>query len=298
MKLLFKFNLIFLLVFGLGMIPTGLLSYNFLRSAARDQVIEQARLMMQTTISTRHYTETQIKPLLETRTELLRVFLPQTVPAYSATEVFNHLHTSYPDYSYKEATLNPTNLRDRAVDWEADIINDFRNHPDQKEFVGERQTPNGLSLLFAKPIRISNPSCLECHSTPSNAPVSMVRKYGSNNGFGWQPDEAVGAQIISVPDSLPAKIADRGAKTLVTYLICIAIASLIVLDMVLYVTVLRPVGRLSAMADEISKGNMDVDELPVKGKDEIAVLATSFNRMHRSLARAMSMLNQDNADGS
>lgn len=296
MKLLVKFNLIFLFVFGAGMIPAGFLSYKFLRSAARDQVIEQARLMMQTTTSTRHYTESQIKPLLETRTELKKTFLPQTVPAYSATEIFNNLHETYQDYSYKEATLNPTNLRDRAVDWEADIINQFRNHPEQKEFVGERETPDGLSLLFAKPIRITNPSCLECHSTPANAPASMIRKYGSNNGFGWLQDEVVGAQIISVPDSLPAKIADRGAKTLVTYLVCIAIATLIVLDLVLWATVLRPVGRLSAMADEISKGNMDVEELPVKGKDEIAVLATSFNRMHRSLARAMNLLNQDEAE--
>ncbi|MDQ2774128.1 MAG: DUF3365 domain-containing protein [Acidobacteriota bacterium] len=293
MKLLIKFNLIFLIVFGLGMIPTGLLSYRFLRAEARDQVIEQARLMMQTTTSTRRYTQTQIKPLLETRTELRRNFLPQTVPAYAATEIFNNLHQAYPDYSYKEATLNPTNLRDRAVDWETDVVNTFRNHPDRKEFVGERMTPAGLSLFFARPIRIQNPACLECHSTPSRAPASMIRQYGPNNGFGWHQDEAIGAQIVSVPDSLPASISEKGAKTLVGYLVCIAILTLIVLDLVLYVSVLRPVARLSATADEISKGNIDVQELPVKGRDEISSLAESFNRMHRSLARAMRMLNQD-----
>jgi HAMP domain-containing protein len=293
MKLLIKFNLIFLIVFGLGMIPTGLLSYRFLRAEARDQVIEQARLMMQTTTSTRRYTQTQIKPLLETRSELRRNFLPQTVPAYAATEIFNNLHQAYPDYSYKEATLNPTNLRDRAVDWETDVVNTFRNHPDRKEFVGERMTPAGLSLFFSRPLRIKDPACLECHSTPSRAPASMIRQYGPNNGFGWHVDEAIGAQIVSVPDSLPASISEKGAKTLVGYLVCIAILTLIVLDLVLYVSVLRPVARLSATADEISKGNIDVQELPVKGRDEISSLAESFNRMHRSLARAMRMLNQD-----
>jgi HAMP domain-containing protein len=293
MKLLIKFNLIFLIVFGLGMIPTGLLSYRFLRAEARDQVIEQARLMMQTTTSTRRYTQTQIKPLLETRSELRRNFLPQTVPAYAATEIFNNLHQAYPDYSYKEATLNPTNLRDRAVDWETDVVNTFRNHPDRKEFVGERMTPAGLSLFFARPLRIKDPACLECHSTPSRAPASMIRQYGPNNGFGWHVDDAIGAQIVSVPDSLPASISEKGAKTLVGYLVCIAILTLIVLDLVLYVSVLRPVARLSATADEISKGNIDVQELPVKGRDEISSLAESFNRMHRSLARAMRMLNQD-----
>jgi HAMP domain-containing protein len=39
---------------------------------------------------------------------------------------------------------------------------------------------------------------------------------------------------------------------------------------------------------------MEVEELPVRGKDEISVLAASFNRMHRSLGRAMEMLSREN----
>jgi HAMP domain-containing protein len=293
MKLLFKFNLIFVVVFGLGMIPTWLLSRQFLKAEARDQVIAQARLMMEAGTSTRWYTTTQIKPLLETGKELRKNFLPQTVPAYSATEVLDHLRHSYSDYSYKEATLNPTNLRDRATDWEADVVNTFRSHPQQKEFLGERQTPSGLSLFLARPITIVDPACLECHDVPSRAPASMLHQYGSNNGFGWRRNETVGAQIVSVPDLLPARIAEQGAKRLLTYLVFIAVVMLLVLDAVLYLSVLRPVARLSRAADEISKGNLEVDELAVKGRDEVATLAASFNRMHRSLLRAMNMLNRD-----
>ncbi len=290
MKLLLKLNLVFVGVFGLGMVLAWFLAHEFLRQEAREQVLDQAKLMMQTTLSTRRYTATQIKPILEARNDLRKTFLPQVVPAYSATEVFNYLHEQYPDYSYKEATLNPTNLRDRAVDWEADIVNTFRNRPDQKEFVGERMTPAGVSLFFSRPIRITDPECLECHSVPGKAPASMLRQYGRDNGFGWRLNDVIGAQIISVPDSLPITIANRGATQLVFYLIVIAFVTLGVLDCVLYLTVIRPVSRLSTMADEISRGNMEVKELPVTGKDEISVLAASFNRMHRSLGRAMEML--------
>jgi HAMP domain-containing protein len=295
-KLLFKFNLIFIAVFGLGMVLTEFLSYEFLRTEARAQVIEQARLMMQTTSSIRRYTAAQIKPLIQERVDPRKTFLPQVVPAYSATEVFGYLHEQYPDYAYKEAALNPTNPRDRAVDWEADVVNVFRNHPEQKEFIGERGTPSGPSLFLARPIRIADPQCLECHSVPPNAPKAMVKQYGPNNGFGWKVNEAIGAQIISVPASLPARIANQGARTLVYYLVGIAAITLLVMDLVLYLTVIRPVARLSGMADEISKGNVDVAELPVRGKDEISVLASSFNRMHRSLARAMQMLKGDNPE--
>jgi len=40
----------------------------------------------------------------------------------------------------------------------------------------------------------------------------------------------------------------------------------------------------------VSLGTSDISEFPVSGKDEIAGLAQSFNRMARSLAEAMKML--------
>jgi len=293
MKLLLKFNIIFLVVFGLGSALTAFLAYNFLRSDAKSQVIGQARLMMQTTLAVRRYTSSEIKPLLATRNEERRNFLPQTVPSHSAIDVFGYIHEQYPDYAYKEATLNPTNLRDRAVDWETDIVNHFRNHADEKELVGERMTPTGGSIFLAQPMRIVDPACLECHSTPAKAPPSMIRLYGPNNGFGWNLNEIVGAQIVSVPESLAIKIADDEARTLMISLAVIALATLAVLDLLLYFAVIRPVARLSTMADEISRGNREVDELKITGRDEISTLAESFNRMHRSLVRAMQMLNQD-----
>ena len=116
MRLLFKFNLIFAIVLGGGIAATAYLSRESLNRAAREQVLEQARLMMETTSSTRVYTSKQIRPLIEQLQHRDRAFYPQTVPAYSATQVFGYLRAAFPEYSYKEATLNPTNLADRAVD--------------------------------------------------------------------------------------------------------------------------------------------------------------------------------------
>src|ERR1700756_5728672 len=137
--------------------------------------------------------------------------IPQTVPAYAATEAFNYMRNDYPAYTYKEATLNPTNLRDRAVDWKADVIQTFRNHSEQKEFAGEGDIPAGRSLFLAKPLMAVGP-CLERHNTPREAPAAMTRIYGKNNGFDWKMGDAVGAQIISVPMSVPLGIADRAFR--------------------------------------------------------------------------------------
>ena len=182
------------------------------------------------TLATRTYTTGQIKPLLANDQRRQGSFLPQQVPAYAATEVFNHLHEHYPEYAYKEATLNPTNLRDRAADWEADVINRFRNKNDQHEYTGERMTPDGgRSLFLARPIRIQDKACLECHSVPGRASVSMIRQYGSNNGSAGSPQEIVGAQVVSVPMSVPFENADRALKTLAIYLVLLGIITICIL---------------------------------------------------------------------
>jgi protein-histidine pros-kinase len=289
MKLLIKFNLVLIVVFGAGIGIAGYISRNFLERSAREQVLQQARLMMGAAGGMRTYTSEQIGPLLQAHQARIRAFLPQTVPAFSATEVFNYLRSSYTDYTYKEATLNPTNLRDRAVDWEADIIENFRTHAEAKEFSGEREVPGGRALYLARPIVAIGP-CLECHSTPSAAPEAMVKLYGTNNGFDWKLGDTVAAQIVSVPMSVPLTIADQAFRTLMIYLGGLALATLILLDLAMVAIVIRPVSRLAAAADEISNGNFNIPEIPVKGSDEISQLAQSFNRMYVSMVKAIRLL--------
>ena len=121
----------------------------------------------------------------------------------------------------------------------------------------------------------------------------MIRQYGPDNGFGWKLNTVIGAQIVSVPESVPIRMAHKALKTLIAYLAGAAILMLLIFDWLLIVTVIRPVARLSRMADRISQGLVSED-VPAEGRDEISVLAASFNRMQRSLARAMKMLEPGN----
>jgi protein-histidine pros-kinase len=288
MKLVAKFTLVFVVVFGIGFAVSAYVAHGVLQKNATDEVIENAQLMMETALSMRSYTTKQIKPLL-TGEKTDTTFHPQTVPAYAATEGFNYLRAKYPEYSYKEATLNPTNPRDRPADWESDIIRYFRDNPNIKRKVASRETVNGTSWYLAQPL-VAGPPCLECHSTAAAAPPAMVAMYGSNNGFGWQLNEVVGAQIVSVPASLPVRMADSAFRNLLFDMCLVALITLIAVDLALIMIVVRPVSQLSAMADRISRGELDDAQLPIHGKDEIAGLAGSFDRMRISMAKAMKML--------
>ena len=288
MGLRLKFNLVLLVVFLAGFGVAGYISHDLLFRHAREQVLAEARLVTEAALAIRGYTVAQVRPHLDPI--MHEQFLPQTVPAYAATETLAELRKKYPNYNYKEATLNPTNPRDRASDWEADLVQNFRNRPDSKEITGQRDTPTGRSLYVAHPIRIETAACLPCHSTPGVAPPSMIKVYGNANGFGWRLNEVVGAQVVSVPMSVPLENANQAFRTFMVSLAGVFGAVFVVLNLMLSSLIIGPVSRMSAAADKISTGDFDQPEFPEEGKDEVAVLANAFNRMRRSLEKAMQMI--------
>jgi len=295
MSLRLKFNLILIISGGLGIAATGFVLYDLLQKHAKEEVMEAASVMLESALAVRSYTVGELRPLL--RDVPREEFLPQTVPAYAASQYVKNLQKTHPDFSYKEAALNPTNPAHRATQWEADIIEWFRNHQTETELVGERQTPTGPALFISRPIRITNPGCLTCHDVPSRAPETMLARYGRSNGFGWKLDEVVGAQVVSVPQSLPLQRAQKAFHLTMGALAAIFLIVGIVLNLLLQWFVIGPVNRMAAHANEVSMGTLDLPELEIAGKDEVASLSHSFNRMQRSLTNAVDMIN-DSMDGS
>jgi protein-histidine pros-kinase len=288
MRLLVKFNLLFLLVMVLGLATSGWISRNLLEENAKEEVLNNARLLMEKALAVRSYTSDQITKLLQT--QMKYEFLPQSVPSYSAVEVLSKLQTKYPEFSYKEATLNPTNPRDRAVGWEVDVVSQFRGNADLKEASGQRDSATGPALWIARPLRITNPACLECHSSVEAAPKTLVDRYGPANGFGWNLNEVIGAQVISVPMSLPLARAERSFSVFMLSQVGVFAAVGIVLNLMIWLVIVRPVTALSTLADRVSQGDLEAPEFGQAGKDEIGTLAASFSRMRASVVQAMRML--------
>jgi methyl-accepting chemotaxis protein len=288
MSFITKINLAMLMVFIIGLSIAGYIANIILQENAKREVVTQASIMMEGALAIRNYTITEIKPLLIEQLE--QTFLPQTVPSYAATQNFNRLRKTHPEFIYKEAALNPTNPRNRAMDWESDIIQQFRNNMELKEIIGERNTPTGPSLFLARPMQINDADCLICHSTLDEAPEPLKTLYGTTNGYGWKLNEIVGSQIVSVPLSVPLNSANYVFNVFIFSLASIFILIFIILNILLRIFVIRPVHQITVIADEISKSGPSKDEFQIKGNDDIAKLSQSFNRMRRSLEKAMEML--------
>ena len=80
-------------MFLVGFGVTGWVSHELLQRNARDEIVRNAGLMMEAALAIRGYTVSQIRPNLEM--QLMRVFLPQSVPAYAATETINELRKKH-----------------------------------------------------------------------------------------------------------------------------------------------------------------------------------------------------------
>src|SRR5260221_4642795 len=223
-RALVRFNLVFLPILIAAVGGAAAVIHGQLSQIAQQQIVAMAQVMLETARASRKYTTEQIAPLLERLQTSGEQFHPQSIPFFAATEAFNYFRQAHPDFAYKEAALNPTNPRDRTVDWEADIVSEFRKDTSKTELVGRRDTPLGPSLFISTPIKVDDASCLECHSTPDKAPAGMVKLYGSANGFGWKSGDIVGAQILSVPAALTEQIASNAYRSLFWGLIGIAIA--------------------------------------------------------------------------
>lgn len=293
-KLRQKFTAILLGMFIIGLTLIGTALFEVLEQDAKNQIASQALILMETMNSVRAYTDTQIKPELKNRME--DEFLPETIPAYSAREVFEDLrdrNTEYRNFFYKEATLNPSNLRDRADGFERKVVQKFIANPNLKETKEFRSTSSGDLFYIARPITITNPSCLQCHSDPKIAPKSQIERYGTVNGYGWKLNETVGAQMISVPAQKVISHAHQSFVLVMGIISLVFSFVIILINFLLHRNVIRPLKRMAKVAEEVSTGNLDA-EFERMNKDEIGNLAEAFKRMKLSLSMAMGRLSQVN----
>jgi len=288
-----KFNLSLMLIFIIGISLSGAALSAGLQQRAQEHVNSKAQILIQTINSVRNYTQEQVNPLLAPRLENEPGFIPQAIPTFSAREVFENFRKNeeYKNFFYKDAALNPTNLRDQADKFESDLVKYFRDHPDKKEDSGFRNLPEGKVFYMARPFAITQQKCLQCHSTPSVAPKSLLDAYGTENGFGWKLNEIVAAQIISVPAEEVFANAHRSFSLVMGVLIVIFALVVIAVNFLLKRLVLERIIKIAKTAQEISTRKMDAN-FEETSQDEIGALAVAFNRMKSSFEIALNLLNQ------
>jgi len=120
----------------------------------------------------------------------------------------------------------------------------------------------------------------------------MVKLYGPHNGYGWKMNEVIATQIVSVPMDLPIRNANHAFVTFMSSVAVVFTVLFVLLNVMLTIFIVHPIMQLARTADAISKGRLDVPDFSDKGRDEVSQLGQAFNRMRRSLHKAIALIDK------
>ncbi len=291
MKIETKVNVILIIVFIIGMLISGITLSNVLNTKTENEIDSKASALMTMNNSIRSYTNERVEALLSPKLEIEENFIRESIPSFSVREIFENFrqHPEYTSFLYKDATLNPTNLRDQADNFEIKIVYRFRQEPELNSLSGFRRKSGNKVYYTAKPFKITNESCLRCHSTPEQAPKSQIKTYGDKHGFGWKLNEIIAAQIVYIPAEDIITNANRSFMLIMGIVAIVFTIVVIIMNRLLKITVLKRIKKIATVAEQVSVGNMNAN-FGRQTKDEIGDLAEAFNRMKYSLEIAMNML--------
>jgi HAMP domain-containing protein len=288
-----KLTILLIVIFIGGISFSGMALANILNYKAQNEISSQASLLSQTLSSVRSYTSNEVTPELRKRLGT-EEFLPQTIGSFSSRKVFEKLQKDnpfYQDFSYKSAVLNPSNFEDKADEFETLLVQQFHQDNKLKELTGFRSVGNKDFFYIARPIVITDASCLKCHSTPDLAPKGMLKIYGSKNGFGWKLNEVIGTQVVSVPASQVFQNARQSFVLVMGIVVTIFALTIFLANLWLKRYIVRPIKQIVRVAEAVSTGDMDA-EFEKVSNDEVGNLVEAFTRMKLSLAMAITRFEQ------
>ncbi|MBE7380294.1 MAG: DUF3365 domain-containing protein [Leptolyngbya sp. SIO1E4] len=303
-----KFSLLLVLVYFLGSSLTIFVFSKHLNDQAEQAVRERAEILLATMQAARDYTRYHLQPLFTESSKWSDDFVQEAIPNFTARTMFSdfrQLDAEFHDFSYKEATDNPTNPLDRADAFETKLFNQLKQQPQTTEtrmLSGYRIRQGEKSFYLARPLVMRDVSCLECHGNPRNAPQPLLKMYGNENGFGWRLNDIVAAQMVYVPAD---KVFGRGRQNLLTItktLLSIFGAVFIVINLLLWRTVIRPLNILTCTAKRISSCSVNqqqnsklqtlaLETLTIR-RDEPGQLARAFQYMVHVLGQREQDLQQ------
>jgi twitching motility protein PilJ len=276
MRLSFKFSLLILalLVVTLGASAWRLMNHQ--RQVVQDEVEQRAKTVLSFGEANRDYARNVLSPAVRKKAKGL-IFEADSA-TFVARGTFLELNKRLPEYSFREASLNPLNNQNRADATEEQIIHRLQKNPNLKEITGFRVKDGKEQFYIARPIVVKQ-VCLQCHDTPDRAPKEVVARYGREHGFGWKEGDLTNAIMVTVPaDDLRAQ-----QKAMMWKIggIFIILAGVLIVGIVALFEVLvnRRLRRTAAVLQEVADNPATRTRIADPTRDEIGGMGQSVNGM-------------------
>ena len=261
-------------------------SYQFSLKNAMADAKKQGAIVFNMIHSSRMYFKKEQRPLVTELVEEDR-FFPEIMSGFVVTRgVWEIFEKRFPEYKFKQATLDPLYPPNKADVDETKLIAQF----DADRKVKNREgtiTKNGKQFYyFAKPVLVGD-KCLRCHGNPEDAPKDQVEIYGTESGYDWHKGQVISTAIVYVP----LDTAIVAAKKSATNLFAMGTAGIVLLMAVIWFFlsngIVTPLARLEQKTRQISLGKELDEDIGVNSKDEIGDLAKAIDRLRISTAKLL-----------
>lgn len=139
-------------------------------------------------------------------------------------------------------------------------------------------------------------SCIACHGDPAKAPEDLIKRYGSERGFGFKEGDVAGVISVSIPANplYMRALNFVGIKEVLLILVPFFIALWFVRS-----AVIKPIKKLTETAHEVSTGRdaiVDTAGIDLNTHNEIHQLTLALSRMRNSTQLAMKKMREARAE--
>jgi len=259
-------------------------TYNVTTSNVEDLAKQQLSLALHFDLAIREYVAEKVRPLMFNLISK-EAFIPETMStSFVARNIFEKVRENFPDYIIKFSSGNPRNPANQAGPEELNMIKYFNDNPLDEVWTGEINIGGKPYLAQFSAMRMEKP-CLRCHGDPANAPYELIERYGPDASFYLPLGEVVGLDTIAIPSD---KVNQRLWQEKVRNIGFLGILILLLCASLVFIFKFIITDRLSIITHHFLHTEKQGDDamigaIEMKGRDEIAILTGSFNKLAERL---------------
>ena len=259
-------------------------TYTLVTSHVENLTKQQLHLALHFDLAIREYVAETIRPMMFNLVGEGK-FIPEAMStSFVARSIFEKVRKNFPDYIIKFGSGNPRNPVNLASPEELNMIRYFNDNPDFKEWTGEIAMGDREYLATFSAMRMEK-ACLRCHGNPTDAPVELIKRYGPDASFYRPLGEVVGLDTIAIPSDIVEKLLLHEKFKNFGFLgvvILLLFASLVVVfKFVITDRLSRITNHFLDAENQIER--LNIRSVEIEGRDEIATLATSYNKLAKKL---------------
>ncbi len=272
---------------------TGLIIIVFANSMMHRQALNEAEerslIILNRNLATHTYFSHQLKPNLFEITDQIKpdsYFEPTWMSStYAVREIDRYFQQlSDINYYYKECAINARSPQNEADEFERQFIERLNAEPGLNKISGIRKVEDETTFFVLQRGETMEASCLRCHSTPEQAPLEMLSRYGSERSFNRRLGETVSAISIRIPLSDAYKRTNLVSAKLSLILIAVLIISYILHYGAINRVLVEPLKKIKCRAMLIAHDPSTLgEEIELNAAQELTELAEALNSMSRSL---------------